>query len=161
MLQSGGSVQSTYNRYQPLGQVGTPANEIGWDVDTAICQDDTSPATGIGYGLAVGMGSDSDKAAYLGGTFRGITRANVSNSVLTFTDKYGDGDNMPVAIRGDWFVVAQNAVTAGEAVYYDPTTGHIGHSGGTLIDGARWMTTTAAGAVGVVRLGSISGNVGT
>jgi hypothetical protein len=161
MFQIGGPTQTTYNRYYSLGQVGTPASETGWTVDTAICQDDSSPAVGIGYGLAVGWGSDSDRAAYLGGTFRGITRANVSNSVLRFTDAYGDGDNMPIQTRGDIFVVAENAVTAGEAVYYNPSTGKLGHSGGTLIDGAVWLTTTAASAVGIVRLGSIAGNVGT
>jgi hypothetical protein len=159
MFQLGGPVQSTYNRYQPLGQVGTPASETGWDVDTALCQDDSSPATGIGYGLAVGRGADSDRAAYLGGTFRGITRANPSNSVYQFTDKYADGQNMPIFVRGDIFVVAEGAVTPGEAVYYNPSTGALGHSGGTLIHDAMWMTTTGAGQVGVVRLGNITGNV--
>ena len=158
MFQSGGSVQSTYNRYQPIGQVGTPASETGWDVDTAICQDDSSPATGIGYGLAVGRGSDSDRACYLGGTFRGITRANPSNSVQLFTDKYSDGENMPIVVRGDVFVVAEGAVTAGEVVYYNASTGALGHSGGTAIDDAMWMTTTAAGQIGVVRLGVATGN---
>src|SRR5579859_1853066 len=113
MFQSGGPVQSTYNRYAVNGQVGTRASEVMWMVDTAICQDDSSPAVGIGYGVAVGQGSDSDKAAYLGGTFRGITVANISNSVQQFTDKYADGQNMPIATVGDWYVTAEGAVTAG------------------------------------------------
>jgi hypothetical protein len=155
MLQPSGPVQSTYNRYLTVGQVGTPASESGWDVDTRICQDDSSPAVGIGYGLVVVQGSDGDRAAKIGsGTVVGITRSNVSNSVLQFTDAYGDGQNMPVATRGDWWVISEAAVTPSEAVYYNATTGVLGHSGGTLLPDARWMTTAAAGGLAVIRLGS-------
>jgi hypothetical protein len=39
MFQPSGPVQSTYDRYAKTGQVGTPASETGWDVDTRIFED--------------------------------------------------------------------------------------------------------------------------
>ncbi len=157
MLQPSGPVQSTYNRYAVAGMVGTPVDETPYNIDTRICQDDSSPATGIGFGLAVQQGTDGDKAAAFGGsgTFVGITRSNPTQNVQTFTDKYSDGDNMPVFTVGDIWVIAEAAVTANEAVYYNPTTGVLGHSGGTLISGAKWLTaTTGASQIAAVRLGA-------
>ncbi len=138
--------------------MGTRASEHRWNVDTRICQDDSGPpATGVGFGLAVQQGTDSDRAAEFGGsgTFVGITVANPTQITQTFTDAYSDGDNMPVATDGDWYVTAEAVVTANEAVYYNPATGVLGHSGGTIILGAKWMTsTTGASQLAVVRLGA-------
>lgn len=161
MLQPSGPVQSAYPRYNVMGQPGTPATETGWDADTKIFEEEASPPAGVGFGLAVSQGVN-DVGIRLGGpsgrVFVGITLANKTQNVSEFTDKYAGGDNVPVAVRGDIFVIAQNAVIVGEAVYFSATTGQLGHSGGTLIDNARWMTTTAAGAVGVVRLPLSTGN---
>lgn len=158
MLQASGPVQSTYNRYAAAGQVGTPANETGWDVDTAIFEEHASPPAGIGFGLAVNQGAGDQGVRLAGsGGFRGITRANQSQPSSVFTDKYAGGDNLGVFVKGDIFVIAEAQVTAGEAVYYNAATGVLGHSGGTLILGARWMTsTTGASQIAVVRLGSTS-----
>jgi hypothetical protein len=65
MLQSGGPVQSAYNRYMVMGQVGTPASETGWDVDTRIFED-ASPPVGLGFGLAVSQGV-GDRGCVVGG----------------------------------------------------------------------------------------------
>lgn len=156
MLQSSGPVQSTYDRYQKIGQVGTPASETGWDADTRIFEETADPAAGLGFGLVVSQGSNSDRGIRLGVPSGrhviGITRSSVS-TLTTFTDKYADGDNVDVAFRGDWFVIAEAAVQPGDAVLYDPVTGKLGHTGGTTLNGARWMTTAGAGGVAVVRLG--------
>lgn len=156
MKQASGPVQSTYGRYAAVGQAGTPASETGWDVDTKIFEEHASPAAGIGFGLAVQQGA-ADRGCRLGGSgsFVGITRANPTQSVSTFTDAYSGGDNVPVMVRGDMFVIAEAVVTADEAVYYNPATGVLGHSGGTVILGAKWMTSTSgANQIAVVRLGA-------
>lgn len=156
MLQASGPVQTTYNRYAVAGQVGTPASETGWDIDTKIFEEHASPAAGIGFGLAVQQGA-ADRGCRIGGsgTFVGITRANPTQNVSEFTDAYAGGDNVPVFMRGDIWVVAEAVVAADEAVYYNPATGVLGHSGGTVIAGAKWMTsTTGASQLAVVRLGA-------
>lgn len=156
MLQASGPVQTTYGRYAAAGQVGTPATETGWDTDTRLFEEHASPAAGVGFGLAVQQGA-ADRGARLGGsgTFLGITLANKTQITQVFTDAYSGGDNMPVATRGDIYVTAEAVVTADEAVYYNPATGVLGHSGGTVIKGAKWMTsTTGANQIAVVRLGA-------
>lgn len=158
MLQPSGAVQSTYGRYAAAGQVGTPATETGWDIDTKMFEEHASPAAGIAFGLAVQQGA-SDRGCRLGGSgaFVGITRANPSQAVSVFTDKYAGGDNTPVFVKGDIYAIAEAVVVAGEAVYYNPATGVLGHSGGTVILGSRWMTsTTGANQIAVLRLGSTS-----
>jgi hypothetical protein len=153
MRQASGPVQSTYDQYTPIGQVGTPATEHGWDVDSRICEE----ANGIGFGLVVCQG-DADKGALLGVTSGrdviGISRASVS-TYADNPDKYSENDNMAVAVRGDWYVVAEAAVNVGDAVLYDPTNGKLGHTGGTTLNGARWMSSAGAGGIAIVRLGGI------
>jgi hypothetical protein len=153
MLQPSGPVQSTYNRYLAAAQNGMPASESGWDVDTKIFEENASPAAGVGYGIVVQQGV-ADRGARIAGSgiVVGITIANVSNQVNVFTDKYAAGQNMGVAVRGDWWFTAEDAVVAGEAVYFNATTGVLGHSGGTLLTNARWMTSAAAGGVAVLRI---------
>jgi hypothetical protein len=155
MLQASGPVQSTYSRYEPVGSVGTPASETGYDVDTKIFEEHASPAAGVGFGVVVRQGT-ADRGARLGGSgdVLGITMANPTQNVSVFTDKYAGGDNMPVMIRGDLWVITEAAVVAGEALYYNTSTGVLGHSGGTAILGGRWMTSASAGQLAVVRLGS-------
>lgn len=159
-----GPVQTTYSQYLPAAQAGQPATMTGWDVDTKICQDDAVPPVGIGFGLVVSQGSDSDRAVVLGSpsgkALVGITRANPLQSAVTtssLVDKYSDGDNMPVMVRGDIWVIAEGAVFAGEIVYFNAVTGALGHSGGTVIEDARWMTSAASGGFAVVRLGNSAG----
>src|ERR1700678_1880836 len=113
MLQPSGPVQSTYNRYTAIGQAGTPASESGWDIDTKIFEEEASPPAGIGFGLACSQGVN-DNGIRIGGpsgrVFVGITRANPTQNVSEFTDKYAGGDNVPVFVRGDVYVVSLDAV---------------------------------------------------
>lgn len=156
MLQPSGPVQTTYGRYAAAGQVGTLASEHRWNIDTRLFEEHASPPAGIGFGLAVQQGA-ADRGCRLGGsgTFVGITMANPTQNVSEFTDAYGGGDNLPVLTDGDAYVLAEAVVTADEAVYYNPATGVLGHSGGTVIKGAKWMTSTSgANQIAVVRLGA-------
>ena len=160
-------VQTTYQQYLTAAQNGMPATTSGWDVDTKIAEDPVGTA-GIGFGLAVSQGTlHGDRSACLGGlsgkSFVGVTMADptLPNITAGFTDKYQDGDNMAVMVRGDIWVVAHEAVSAGDPVYYNATTGLLGNASltsGTAIDDARWMTSAAAGALAVLRLASAAGN---
>lgn len=156
-------VQSTYNQYLTVAMAGMPATMTGWDVDTKIFED-SSPPVGLGFGLAVGQGSN-DRGVVLGApsgkAFVGITRADptLPNVNTTFTDKYQDTDNVAVFVRGDIWVITEDAVFAGEVVKFNTTTGALGHDGGTVIPGARWMTSADALSLAVVRLGNASGGL--
>lgn len=151
-------VQSTYQRYLTAGQVGMLADEVNWSADTRTVE----TSAGIGFGLAVSQGTNDNGCILGGSNFVGISRADPTllrtDQVSDTVDKYLQYDNAGILTMGDIWVVAQNAVTAGEAVYYSTSTGQLGHSGGTVIEDARWMTTTAAGQLGVVRLGNIAGS---
>jgi hypothetical protein len=160
MLQPSGPIQSSYTRYLTNAEAGMPASMAEVFVDTKIFEEHASPPAGIGFGLAVQQGT-ADRGVRLGGsgTFVGITRKNVTLIASEFTDGYAGGDNTDVWVRGDIWCVAEAVVTAGEAVYYNPTTGVLGHSGGTVIDDARWMTSTSgASQLAVCRLGVATGN---
>ncbi len=158
-------VQTTYTQYMTVAQNGMPASTSGWDIDTKICED--VGGLGIGFGLAVSQGSlHGDRSACLGtfsgGNFVGITVADptLPNIRAGFTDKYQDTDNMSVLVRGDIWVIAHEAVSAGDAGYFNATTGLLGNSNlttGTIIEDARWMTTAVAGSLAVLRLGNAAG----
>jgi hypothetical protein len=162
-------VQSTYQQFANIGQVGMPASMSGWDVDTRIAE--AASADGIGFGLAVSQSAITDRGAVIGllsgGTFVGITCADptLPNVTPGFTDLYQEGDNMAVAIRGDWWVVVTGNIAAGSDVYFNSVTGALGPStisNAVKIDNAKWMTTIpyttqliTLGNMGVVRLNGI------
>lgn len=153
-------IQSTYTRYQPVGQPGMLADEVNWAGDTKIVE----TAAGIGFGLGVSQGIN-DKGCIIGGAnFVGITRADQTlpradvTPVMT-VDTYSQYDNAAVLTMGDIWVNCYAAVTPATAVTFSATTGQFGLAGTTITD-ARWMT-SAAGSAGtpvlaVVRLGSIA-----
>jgi len=158
-------VQTTYTQYINAGQNGMPATMTGWDVDTRTFEDISGGQTGLGFGLAVCQGAN-DNGCRLGlvsgRNFVGISRAdhtlaNVQQSANVAVDKYANGENVPVHVRGDMWVVVENNVTADSTVLVDAVTGQLGKTGGTLLQNARWMTTATAGGLAVVRLGFVAG----
>jgi hypothetical protein len=163
MLQPG-PVQSNYNRYLLPGQVGMLADEVNFSGDTRQVE----TAAGIAFGLAVSQGTNPN-GCILGGTaFCGITRADPTVPANNAGDKYLQYDNAGVLVMGDIWVAPSGTGTihAGDAVYYNTSTGALGFSGGTVIEDARWMTPLQSGKdalgntvnVAVVRLGNIAGN---
>lgn len=150
-------VQADYTRYIGIAQNGMLASEINFSADTRIVE----TSAGIGFGLAVSQGTN-DRGCIIGGSaFVGITRADptlAQAAGLTTVDLYAQYDNAGILVMGDIWVLPDNAVTAGEAVYYSTSTGKLGHSGGTVIEDARWMTTALAGVLAVVLIGNIAGN---
>jgi hypothetical protein len=152
-------VQSVYIRYLLPAQNGMLASEVNWAADSR----NVETAAGIGFGLAVSQGV-ADAGCIIGGSaFVGITRADITLARADITppltvDVYPQYAVAGILVMGDLWVIPDNAVVAGEAVYYSSTTGKLGHSGGTVIEDARWMTSAAAGGLAVVRLGNIAGN---
>lgn len=167
-------VQATYQQYENVGQVGMPASMVLWSVDNRILEDPSG--VGVGFGLAVCQGTESDKGCTLGqlsgGVFVGITRQDVTLPLAQLTpprvpDHFYDKDNVPVMTMGDMWVAPQTEVAAGSPVYFDSVTGELGDSSTSnaiLIDNAIWITSLPNGSqplvnfngLAVVRLGSMA-----
>lgn len=143
------TVQSSYAATMPAYTLGQISRTGLQDTITRECE----PSGGIGFGLAVIQGT-ADHQAKLGGSgvFIGITVKDVTLD-STRSDKYAQYDSMAVMTKGVIAVTAGEDVVAGDVVYRTSTgTLNKTSSGNTLIVGARWETTTANGAVGLVRL---------
>jgi hypothetical protein len=141
-------LQTTYQQYETVAQVGMPASMTGWDADNRIAED---LGSGIPFGRAVCQGTASDKAATLGqlsgGEFIGITMADDTLPLSTTrpVDTFEDTDNMAVLVRGDIWVAPVGTVAAGAQVYYNSVTGQLGPSGisnAVLITHGRWETSS-------------------
>jgi hypothetical protein len=109
-----------------------------------------SPKAGLPFGRLVSQGTlHGDRAACLGvlsgRPIIGVTASDHTLPVVSgvTADRYEDGDNMAVAVRGDWWVIAADTVAAGDPVYYNTSTGELGASGITnaaQLVGAQWLT---------------------
>ncbi len=147
-------LQTTYQQYETVGQVGMAGSMVAWSADNRILEDPTGD--GVGFGLAVCQGYKSDKGCTLGqlsgGAFVGITKADVTlplSSALPAIDTYYDTDNVPVQTLGDIWVAPDGVVAAGSPVYFNSVTGQLGPSGisnAVLIEGAVWITSLPNGS---------------
>ena len=111
-------------------------------------------ANPIRFGVAVSQGT-TDKSVVAGGTaFVGITALDRSaTGTAAIPDAFAPGYSARVMTKGDVWVTATVAVTAGQPVTFT-SAGAFSNTGGTTIPNARWDTsTTAAGQLAVVRLG--------
>lgn len=123
-------------------------------IPATIISRNVQAAGGIPFGVAVSQGA-TDKAVVAGGTaYVGITLLDRSAEGTTTTpDGFGQYDSARIITKGDVWVVATVAVTAGQPVTFSGA-GAFSNTGGTTIPNARWDTsTTAAGQLAVVRLG--------
>lgn len=154
MLQSS-PLQTTYQQYEVVGNLGTHATMTGWDVDNRLLEDPTG--NGVGFGLAVCQGYKSDKGVTLGqlsgGAFVGITKADPalplygvsSGGTVRKVDTYYDTDNTAVMVRGDMWVAPVTAVNSGDPVYFNSVTGQLGNSStpnAVKINNSRWETSS-------------------
>jgi hypothetical protein len=162
-------VQSSYRPQITPGVAGMIVNELSSSVSTRIC----NTAAGIGFGLAVSQDPAFDKAVALGGTaFFGVSVRDVTldrlplnplapDGTLLPVDTYAPNQNMGVLSRGDIWVTCYGAgeagVKAGDALYYDPTSGRFCSSGGQAATGSITFTSQpAAGDTLVVTAGTAS-----
>lgn len=147
-------VQASYAERMPVAYAGMIANMTNYDSDTRTCE----TAAGIGFGLAVGQGTD-DKGVILGvsaaAEFVGITIRDVT-LVHDTADKYAQYDNVNVLTEGDIWVTTGGVVNAGDNVTVAAATGVLSTAAtsGSQFDvaGARWMTSAGNGELAVVRL---------
>lgn len=151
------TVQTTFNRYQPKAQAGMPATMTGWDADTRNVPVDADP---IPFGRAVSKGVADDDVLLGGDIFAGITIRDTT-LVHDTADQYEEGDDAAVLVRGDIWVVVEDAVSAKTAVKYNTTTGALGDAAGTAIPGSVWMTTAGAGELAIARLTAAMGDITT
>lgn len=147
-------VQTAYAETMKPGKAGMVANMTNWDGDTRLCE----TVAGIGFGKAVGQGSDA-KGVRIGAAaatgFVGIAIRDVTLEISA-GDKYLQGQNVAVLTEGDIWVVANAQVTAGQDVTFHKDNGTFStvaaDSNNFAIAGARWMTSAGAGELAVLRL---------
>jgi hypothetical protein len=139
--------------------VGQVANMEKHDIVSRTCE----TAAGIAFGLACSHGT-KDGTAVIGGTkFEGISVRDVDlDPILAANyavDIYPQNTTMGLLTFGAIAVTAVAACAPGDAVWYNNTTGQLTNvtgAGWTQIAGAQWQTTTGAGAVGVIKLGTMT-----
>lgn len=141
------AIQSTYLQNIPAYKVGhrpdmTAADVISRTVETAA---------GIGMGVPVAQGADPKGViAYAGSGFLGVTCRDRSIR-LTATDTFAQYDSAPILKKGPICVLASEAVVAGDPVYLTPAGLFVKTATSNVqIANARWDTTTASGAIGVI-----------
>lgn len=148
------SIQTSYSeRISPP----SPGTIAGADYNTHTGNCETS--AGIGFGLPVSQGT-GDKGVVLGGAladFLGITVKDITlvASASEFVDKYEQYKNVGYIGRGQIWVLASVAVSAGDPVHYVSATGAWKMSGdiGPIV-GARYVTSGGAGDRVLVELGA-------
>lgn len=148
-------VQTDYSDRIPYP---TPGLIHGSDYDTitGICE---TESPGIGFGLAVGIGADSDQGVVLGGTlakFRGVSLRDVTlRGDRGDVDHYVPPNSVGIIRRGQVWVLPVDSVAPGDPVYFDGSTGRLGKSGGGKlgpIKGASWQSTGGTSQVARVYL---------
>jgi len=150
--------QSTYTERMRAGLPGMIATERTRDISSRVVEN----SNGIAFGLACGQGA-ADNGVKLGGTLAEFVGVSVRDVTLLpvsmdsdYADEYQRYANCGVMTMGDIWVVTDDAVTKGDAVHFNATTGVLGNSGGSgPIPGARWETTTAVAGLAILHLSGI------
>lgn len=125
-----------------------PKNIISREIETAA---------GAAFGRAVVQGSDDHGAIIptATGTALGITVRDVTLPQGS-ADTYQQYDTAAILQRGViWCVATGEAVSAGDPVQFNDTTGELRTTAGagwTTIAGATWLTSAASGELAQVRL---------
>lgn len=143
-------VQTAYSENIPVGYAGMVVDMTQADVVSRVCE----TAAGLAFGVAVSQGTN-DNGVLLGGSLTDLLGITVRDVTLdpSAADVVPQYANLGVLVKGDIWVVAAAAITVGDPVHYDTTTGLLTNTGGIgPIVGARWMRSAASGALGVVRL---------
>lgn len=157
------SAQTSYSIKHPTAYAGliyaqAPKDIVSRSVETAA---------GIGFGVAVSRGTDKESQVVIGGTdFCGITVRSLDRegAINTGNILYKQKETAALIREGYLWVVIPTGGNPGDSIKYNNTTGvlDVGTAGvgETQLDGAQLDTTTAAGALGVIRLDGISTTAG-
>ena len=114
-------------------------------------------AAGVGFGLAVVQGANDGGVivpTVAGGVFRGLTVRDVTLPQSN-ADAYLQYDEAALMVTGVLWVTAQEAVTAGDPVSFEVTTGQLFSTADATHDaipGAIWDSSAAIGELAKVRL---------
>jgi hypothetical protein len=144
--------QTTYNE----GMVDNSPGTIAGNFDNARSSIGTCETeTGIGFGLAVGRGADSDRGTVIGGPLTGFRGCSIKDSTLDVAngDKYMPPNSMGVLESGEIWVEPAVAVDINDPVHYVQATGVWTNTGGVgPVLGARWKTSCAQGGRAILQL---------
>jgi hypothetical protein len=137
------TTQTNYLERQAKAVAGMRGSMRAWDAITRSCE----TAAGIGFGLAVGRGSD-DHGCVLGGALGLFRGASVKDVTLmgSQADKYAQYQNVGIQTEGEIWVQVTGTPGPGDPVHYNASTGVFASSGGSgPVVGARWMETSENG----------------
>lgn len=127
------------------------AGAKGTMVDADVISRNVETAT-IGFGKAVEQGAaDYGCKNFAGGAPLGITVLDRS----AWDDGFHVGDSASILTKGDIWVVAAQAVVAGNPVYVRTSNGDFQKDNtntGVLYPNARWETSGAAGSLQLIRI---------
>lgn len=144
------AVQTTYSMTHAKWTKGMiPNSEPGVDV-SRLAED----AEGIVFGEVCVQGTADNQVVDSEATakFVGIAILDPTKD----GDKYAQYDTVAVRKKGPIVVTASVAVAVEDPVYYTPGTGaltNVSNSGNnTLIDGAKWGTSTSGSGLAILRL---------
>lgn len=152
-------VQSSYAERMSEGIEGMIATMHPHAVDSRNVEN----TNGIGFGKAVGKGVNDRGCVlgavavsqFLGISVRDVTLAPVSSD-SDYVDEYPYRSLAGILTRGDIWCRAGGNVVDGDEVTFNSTTGVLSSAAASgtqfIIAGARWQTTAASGALGIVRL---------
>jgi hypothetical protein len=144
--------QTDYNE-QPLdNSPGTVAGNFdNARSSTGTCE----TVAGIGFGLAVSRGANSDRGTIIGGTLAGFRGCSIKDVTLVNEngDKYMPPNSMGILESGEIWVEPAVAVAIGDPVHFNATTGVWSNAGGIgPVLGARWKTSCASGGRAILQL---------
>ena len=136
------TTQTTYTERLKDPRAGTIKSRD--DTITGICE----TVAGIGFGLAVSQGANSDQGTILGGTldgYKGISAKDIT-LLVSNADKYLPPNNMAILDKGEIWAEPGEAVNANDPVYFDGATGVLMKSGAVgPIPGAYWGSSCGIG----------------
>ena len=133
------SVQDTYTARIEKARAGMIAGS-DFNTKTGICE----TVAGIGFGLAVSQGANSDQGVVLGGASK-LLGVSVRDITLgAEIDAYPRYANVGYLSRGQIWVSPAVSVVPQDAVTYDSATGRFSNTGGVAVPGAKWLDTSDA-----------------
>lgn len=145
-------MQTTYREQMNDNSPGTLAGNFdNARSSTGTCE----TVAGIGFGLAVSRGVNSDRGTVLGGTLVGLRGCSIKDPTLdpANVDKYMPPNNMGVLESGEIWVEPAVAVDIDDPVHFDGTTGVWSNAGGIgPVVGARWKTSCELGGRAILQL---------
>jgi hypothetical protein len=142
-------VQSEYLNNLAVAVAGMIANMVPATLISRTVED----AAGIGFGLPVAQGvNDKGVTATLGSPIAIVGITVRERSVSAEADKFGQYEEARLMTKGVIWVVADDAVAAGDPVHVNGD-GTFTNTGGTELPNARWDTSADADGLAQIRLG--------